>query len=116
MSVLDRLRALTRPNGNSPLGRAVACFVDVAPSLAQTMRASFESGDAEELWRAAHSLKSSSGALGVTQLAKHCAQIEALARQSNVAAVRPLMEDLDHGVTAAIERLQAIAKEMHVLA
>jgi len=116
MSVLDRLRTLGRRNGPAPLGRAVACFVDVGPSLAGTMRASFENGDTEELWRAAHSLKSSSGALGATQLAKKCAQIEALARQSNLAAVRPLMEDLDRWVTAAIERLQAIAGEAYVLA
>jgi len=114
MTVLDRLRTLGRPNGPSPLGRAVACFVDVAPSLARDMRASFESGEAEELWRSAHSLKSSSGALGATVLAKQCAQIEAFARQSNLAAVRPLMEDLDGGVTAAVERLQAIAGDAHV--
>jgi HPt (histidine-containing phosphotransfer) domain-containing protein len=94
----------------------VACFVDVAPSLAHTIRASFENGDAEELWRAAHSLKSSCGALGATQLAKQCAQIEWLARQSNLAAVRPLMEDFNRGVTAAIERLQAVAGDVHVLA
>jgi PAS domain S-box-containing protein len=114
MTVLDRLRTLGRSNGPSPLGRAVACFVDIAPSLARDMRASFESGEAEELWRSAHSLKSSSGALGATALAKQCAQIEAFARQSNLAAVRPLMEDLDGGVTAAVERLQSIAGEAHV--
>ena len=114
MGVLDRLRTLGRPNGPSPLRRAVVSFVDVAPSLARDMRESFETAEAEQLWRSAHSLKSSSGALGAIALARHCAQIEALARQSNLAAVRPLMGGLDGGVAAAVEQLQAIAGDVHV--
>jgi HPt (histidine-containing phosphotransfer) domain-containing protein len=116
MNVLDRLRTLGRPNGSSPLERAVAHFLGIAPSLAGAIRANFEAGDAEELARAAHSLKSSAGALGAIQLSKVCAQIESLARQSNFAAVRPLMEELDHGVTAALDQLAAIAGGMHAVA
>ena len=116
MSVLERLRRLGSKNGPSPLARAVACFTEVAPSLTRAMRSNFEGGDAEELARAAHSLKSSSGALGATQLAKQCAQIETFARHSNLMAVRPLMEDLEREVTAAVEWLEAIAGETHALA
>jgi two-component system, sensor histidine kinase and response regulator len=113
MNVLDRLRALGRPNEASPLERAVGRFVDVGPSLARAMRANFEDGDAEELARAAHSLKSSSGALGATRLAKLCAQIEAFARQTNLAAIRAPIEDIDREVAEAVECLEAIAGEMH---
>ncbi|HUB14087.1 MAG TPA: MHYT domain-containing protein [Acetobacteraceae bacterium] len=113
MAVIDRLRTLGRPNEPSPLGRAVARFVDVGPALARTMQTNFENEDAEELARTAHSLKSSSGTLGATRLAKQCAQIETFARQSNLAALRPLIMDLDQEVAAAVQRLEAISGEIH---
>ena len=78
------------------------------------MRENCEKGDAEALWRAAHSLKSSAGALGAKQLSQRCAEIESRARNSDIDAARPLVAALDDDLTAAIDDLQALIGEMHV--
>jgi two-component system, sensor histidine kinase and response regulator len=111
MPVIESLRALDRNGGTSRLDRAISRFVDVAPSLAATIR---ETDDAGTLWRAAHSLKSSAGALGATQLSRRCAAIEACARDSGIEAVRPLVATLDDDLTAAIRDLTALTGGMYV--
>src|SRR5262249_49395721 len=53
--VIEGLRALDGRGGPSRLGRAVARFTEIAPSLAAAIHESSAKGDAEALWRAAHS-------------------------------------------------------------
>jgi two-component system, sensor histidine kinase and response regulator len=112
-AVIDSLRALDRKGGPSRLGRAVSRFTEIAPPLAATIREKCEMSDAEALWQAAHSLKSSAGALGAKLLSQRCAEIETRARNSGVEAARPLVEALDDDLTAAINGLQALIGEMH---
>jgi len=114
MPVIEGLRALASKGGTSRLERAVSRFVDIAPTLAATIRETCGAGDAEALWRAAHSLKSSAGALGARQLSQRCADIESSARNSGIEAAQPLVEALDDDLTAAIRGLQALIGEMHV--
>jgi CheY-like chemotaxis protein/HPt (histidine-containing phosphotransfer) domain-containing protein len=116
MPVIEGLRALDSKGGTSRVQRAVSRFVDIAPALAATIRETCEAGDAEALWRAAHSLKSSAGALGARQLSQRCADVESCARNSGVEATRPLVAALDDDLTAAIRGLQALIGEMHVSA
>ena len=80
-SVIEGLRALDRKGGPSRLVRAVSRFLEVAPALAASVKAAADNGDAEALWRAAHSLKSSAAALGAQALSKRCAEIEARVQQ-----------------------------------
>ena len=56
-AITDCLRALDRKGGRSRLGRAVTRFVETAPSIVSTICESHAKGDAEALWRAAHSLE-----------------------------------------------------------
>ena len=70
LSSVSSIRRHRRPARSRPQGRAVAAgprgdaLRRDAPSLVSTIRESHAKGDAEALWRAAHSLKSSAGALG----------------------------------------------------
>jgi two-component system, sensor histidine kinase and response regulator len=114
MAAIAGLRALDRKGGPSRLGRAVSRFAEIAPGLAASIRDNCQKGDGEALWRAAHSLKSSAGALGAKQLAQRCGEIESRARSSGVEAAKPLVEALDHDLTAAIQGLKALMGEMHV--
>jgi two-component system, sensor histidine kinase and response regulator len=113
-TVIDGLRGPGRNGGPSRLERAVSCFVEIAPSLAATIRENSEAGDADALWRAAHSLRSSAGALGANRLSRRCAEIELRARNSGVEAAKPLVGALDDDLTAAIHGLQALTGDMHV--
>jgi HPt (histidine-containing phosphotransfer) domain-containing protein len=113
-SVIEGLRALDRKGGPSRLVRAVSRFLEVAPALAASVKAAADNGDAEALWRAAHSLKSSAAALGAQALSKRCAEIEARARDSGLAAALPLVPGLDDDLKAATAGLEALIGEIHV--
>jgi two-component system, sensor histidine kinase and response regulator len=113
-TVIDGLRGPGRNGGPSRLERAVSRFVEIAPSLAATIRQNCEAGDADSLWRAAHSLRSSAGALGAKQLSQRCAEIESRARNSGIEAARPFVGALDNDLTAAVRGLQALIGDMHV--
>ena len=113
-TVVDNLRALDRKRGSSRLERAVQQFLAVAPPLADTMREKAGERDNDALWRAAHSLKSSAGALGAMQLAQRCAEIEAAARDRDTDRVRRLVEPLADELTAAMQGLQSLIERSDV--
>jgi CheY-like chemotaxis protein/HPt (histidine-containing phosphotransfer) domain-containing protein len=114
MAVIDGLRALARKGGPSRLERAIVCFEEIAPQLVATIQETCAAGDAEALWRAAHSLKSSAGALGAKRLARHCAEIESCARAAGVDDTRPLVAALDGELVAAVRSMRTVIGEMHV--
>ena len=58
----------------------LATFFDDAPKLLADMRQARETGRAEELRRAAHSLKSNSANFGATTLAGMCKELEDLGK------------------------------------
>jgi len=107
-TVIKRIRALDRKGRASRLERAVSQFTSIAPVLVATIHEKSEGGDPEALWRAAHSLKSSAGALGATILSKHCAEIEAAARNSGIEPAKPLIETLDEDLADAVRCLQSL--------
>jgi len=112
-AVIDGLRALARPGRPSPLARALDRFVATSPAIVAAIREHRDSGDADALWRAAHSLKSSAGVLGAKQLSLRCAEIETRARDSGIEAARPLVDFLDDDLNAAISGLKAAAEEIN---
>jgi PAS domain S-box-containing protein len=112
-AVIDGLRALDRDPKSSRLARAVSRFVEIAPPLVSTIRRNCDEDDAESLWKAAHSLKSSAGALGAKQLSRRCAEIETLARNSGAEGTRALVAALETDLTRAINGLQSTLGEAH---
>ena len=62
----------------------ITVYLRSAPKLLQAMRAATDSGDAEALARAAHTLKSSSATMGAMALASLCKQLEAVARTGTI--------------------------------
>ena len=107
-AAIERIRALDRKGGASRLERVVSQFTAIAPGLVAAIHDKAREDDAEALWRAAHSLKSSSGALGATLLSQRCAEIEAAARNSGVEAAGPLIEAIDDDLADAMQCLQSL--------
>ena len=107
-AAIERIRALDRKGGASRLERVVSQFTAIAPGLVAAIHDKAREDDAEALWRAAHSLKSSSGALGATLLSRRCAEIEAAARNSGVEAASPLIEAIDDDLADAMQCLQSL--------
>jgi PAS domain S-box-containing protein len=114
LRVIDSLRSLDRAGGPSRLDRAIGRFADIAPSLRAEIVRCRDNGDTEALWRAAHSLKSSAGALGATRLRRRCGEIETLARASRTDGVHAMVDALDEDVTAAVGALRVMVGDMHV--
>jgi CheY-like chemotaxis protein/HPt (histidine-containing phosphotransfer) domain-containing protein len=113
-AVIDRLRALDRKDRPSRMVRAVTRFVETAPSLVNAICASHAKGDAEALWRAAHSLKSSSAALGAKRLSLASAEIEHGSRTSGVAAVTGLVAGIEEEMKTATKVLQELIADVPV--
>jgi two-component system, sensor histidine kinase and response regulator len=107
-SVIQSLLAIGHDTGAARLQRLVALFKTVAPTLAAAIQQAAQAGDAEALWRAAHSLKSSAGALGARRLARCSADIETAARDVGLGAARPLVLTLEARLAAAIHGLEQV--------
>jgi HPt (histidine-containing phosphotransfer) domain-containing protein len=66
------------------LADLIDTFLEDAPGLLSTIQSALASGEAEELRRAAHSLKSNSANFGAQQLAAMCRDLEEAARRSEL--------------------------------
>ena len=66
------------------LNELVAEYRADGASRVADMRAALAAGEAEDLRRAAHTLKSSSASLGANDLAEACREVEAAAREGRL--------------------------------
>jgi PAS domain S-box-containing protein len=111
--VLDEL-AKVRTNGKPELlTRVINLYVAESPKLMQKLKQAAAAGDAPEIARCAHSLKSSSANIGAKTLSRHCEEIEASARRADTAEARKILAraEPEHG------RVQvALAQEVESLA
>jgi CheY-like chemotaxis protein len=102
-SALARLQAIA-PNAEA-LARLVASFLDNGAVLIAGMAEAAGAGDADVLRRHAHTLKSNAASFGATELAQHCAALEARARAGDLAgageAVSRIAAEFD-GARAAL--------------
>jgi CheY-like chemotaxis protein len=112
LTVLDKLRSLDRPGKPSRFGRTVSKFSEIGPPLVAAIKENQSKNDAEALWRSAHSLKSSAGALGAVGLSERCAQIEKLAQDARLDETRRLVDALENDLTEVIEGLETAMGEM----
>jgi two-component system sensor histidine kinase/response regulator len=111
--VLAGIGAFQGPNGQTLFRRVVSRFAGTAPGLAASINEQFTAGNAGELWRIAHSLKSSAATLGANRLAQHAGEIETLAREKGLDAVQPLLSTLDRELAAALKSLSIMTGELH---
>jgi CheY-like chemotaxis protein len=82
-SALARLQAIA--TNAEALAGLVASFLDNGAVLIAKMAEAAGAGDAEALRRHAHTLKSNAASFGATELAEHCAALEAQARADDLA-------------------------------
>ena len=111
LAALDNVSAFSGVAGAALFKRVVARFASIAPTHAAGMREKLEAGEAEDLWRIAHSLKSSAAALGAIPLANRAGEIEQVAREQGINAVRPLLTALDSELAAALKSLLTMTGE-----
>jgi HPt (histidine-containing phosphotransfer) domain-containing protein len=74
------------------------------------LRATTRDGDSEAVWRAAHSLRSSAGAVGAYRVARCCAEIEALARDNGILPAEAVLAALESELAAATRDLNELTE------
>jgi two-component system sensor histidine kinase/response regulator len=97
-AVLEGIRSLEGPGGQGLFERVLSLFLSDNPKLVEQIRSSAETGDADSLRHASHTLKSSSANVGAAGLSELCRKIEFRTRQGNLLiAGEPLLAQLEGG-------------------
>ena len=108
--ILNRLRGIGRRRGRDVLGTVVARYRAKAPVLLDAARRAVGERDAEGLYRAAHSLKSSSASLGATTLAERCAELETAAEAQHFADAQTLLDVIEPAAGEVSVELEAMSQ------
>ncbi len=94
-SVLGQLNALVARGGNEPFAvRAARLYLKTSASMVVNMEAGFVTKDANAVYLAAHTLKSSSYFLGARVLARMAAEMEAFAQRGTLDGAASQLEEL----------------------
>ncbi|HEX4243850.1 MAG TPA: response regulator [Steroidobacteraceae bacterium] len=95
-TALERIKAMHRPGRTDLLTKVIGLYASNSTGLADALRTSALSGDANGLMRAAHALKSSSANVGAVALAELCRSIEAAAAEGRIDLAGMLVERFLH--------------------
>ncbi len=107
-SVLDELLAAVGP---APIKHLLELYLRDAPKLREELEGALRSGDLTTAVRVAHTLKSTSAALGAKAFADQCGQLEALAELEGMKALqRALWTSLDGVLQAFSARAASLAQ------
>jgi PAS domain S-box-containing protein len=108
--VLDGLLDLAIGDNKNVVTEIIDMFVGDTPSVITSMRECVEKGQAHRLHELAHSLKSSSGALGAVSMAKLCATLEERGRKGTIDGASELVSQLDNEFNRAVSVLQGTTR------
>ena len=95
---------------NELLLRCIQAFKENAPVLVSEICSGVEHNTADQVMRAAHTLKSNSGSLGVMRLMESCRQMEEMARRGDLDGADVLIAAIQQQLSRAIELLDSECK------
>lgn len=105
--VLAQLRDLQSDDDPDLLVRVLKLYMLESPKLLVKMQQASLEYDAREIERHSHSLKSSSGNIGATELTRLCAEIHNAARASHVSVAKELLPKVEIEFERVLKALQA---------
>ena len=104
----DAVDGLKELGGDEFLAEVIDTFLGDAPALLATLRTSRERADAEELRRAAHSLKSNGQTFGATTFSELCRELEERAKRADLDGADELVDRIDDAYRALEDALVAL--------
>jgi CheY-like chemotaxis protein len=102
------LASLRELGGNDFVAEVIDTFRADAPTLLATLRSSLEEKNADELRRAAHTLKSNGATLGAGDFSELCRELEAKARSGDLEGADDLVGRIERDYGAVEEALAAL--------
>jgi HPt (histidine-containing phosphotransfer) domain-containing protein len=99
-------------NDDTLLQDLIRMFGESFPERLQGMKNALTSGNWKELTRFAHTLKSTSGNLGLSEIQEHCSRLEALAPQGQMTDLAPLIEKIELEMATALNDLKNLAQDL----
>jgi CheY-like chemotaxis protein len=105
------LKNLRDLGGDDFLGEVIDAFLADAPGLMTVLRRSLDAQNAEELRRAAHTLKSNGSTLGAEQFAELCRTLEQRAKAGELDGVSQLVDRIEQELGPLREALTALRSE-----
>jgi CheY-like chemotaxis protein/HPt (histidine-containing phosphotransfer) domain-containing protein len=109
--VLESISAFQGANGRVLLKSMVTRFASMASDQLARIRKNHGNGEMEEVRRIAHTLKSSSAAMGATGVSRCCGEIEMRAGRGEGALLSAFLSTLEDELASAIRDLGEIAGE-----
>lgn len=108
MDDLDQtvLSWLQKIGGPSLIRRMLDLFLEHTPKRLETARLGLQTGDFEAVERAAHSLKSSAGHLGIAVLQEAAENLEQAARARQEALLAPCLQEIEGAAVRLMPLLQ----------
>ncbi|HEX3942914.1 MAG TPA: MHYT domain-containing protein [Rhizomicrobium sp.] len=115
-SAFSEIGAFQGSKGRVRLSQIMSRFLDEAPTLVTSIHAAQANGNWESVYRAAHSLKSSSAVMGARRLSERCARIESSARTQDTTVVAQELSELDAELGIAMDGLRRFVDNTEVMA
>jgi histidine phosphotransfer protein HptB len=90
------------------LAELVATFLEESPSQLAELRAAAASGNADEVRRGAHTLKSNGATFGIVRLTDVCRELEQRASDGRLDGAEQLVSEIDAALADARPDLEAL--------
>jgi two-component system sensor histidine kinase/response regulator len=110
-NVLTALFGSKDREGASYLIQLLGRFEKIASGHLATMREKYQDDRPDDLWRIAHTLRSSAGAVGATKLASRAAEVEHLAKEHKLSELDATLSALEKDLGDAVGALRTFVRD-----
>ncbi|HCA43460.1 MAG TPA: hypothetical protein DEP28_09445 [Bacteroidetes bacterium] len=108
-SIIESLKELDEPGEDSFFKELIGVYLEQSPGLIKDINLSFKTGNADQMGKAAHTLKGSSLNIGCRKFSDICKDIEMKGKSNDLENVDKLLENLDIFYLITINELKKIA-------
>ena len=111
-NVLDALKVLQKPGKPDVRGKLIDSYLSSSPSLFERAKTAVTEADGPSLMSAAHSIKSSSIAIGAISFGKTCFELEQLGRSNNLDNSAAILERAEREFDSVCAALLSVLEQM----
>jgi CheY-like chemotaxis protein/HPt (histidine-containing phosphotransfer) domain-containing protein len=113
-AIVDDFLESKGEGGIALMRRLLLRFTETAPAIFATLQEKYRDRQPEDLWRLAHSFRSSAAALGARHVSHRLAGIEKSAREHGLENLQPMLALLETDLAATLENFQGLIGELNV--